>query len=397
PFTAAIQIRFKKPADTARTRLETRTLDPKLDRLAFRRRRLAVCRSLHEKLYYSSRKRGRFISLNLLPRWAPLVGLKTIAGGKFVQKYPHVFEVFTHPLKRNLCCRFTKKFTDLVDLEDEAHSEMEEANVMKIGKILAMSLHGRVHVHAIRLIRTELGLPRSFVETLIRNRERVFSMANPEIVELVNWEEEEEEVNQRFTAQVEKWREKEYREKWLSEYDTKYAFPVNFPTGFRMGPGFREKLKNWQRLPYIKPYQRTLTPSSSSSSSGGEIESWNLKIAGIERYQKRAVGIIHELLHLTVEKMIDLDRLSHFRKDLGIEINIREVLLKHQGIFYISTRGNRPVVFLREAYDKGILTHSDEIEIIRRKMLELLLLGRRFTRRLKGDSDGGTSYKNGTD
>ncbi|KAL2534918.1 PORR domain-containing protein [Abeliophyllum distichum] len=35
PFNSTIQTRFKKPANTAQTRLETRTRDPKLDLLTF--------------------------------------------------------------------------------------------------------------------------------------------------------------------------------------------------------------------------------------------------------------------------------------------------------------------------------------------------------------------------
>ncbi|GLT81116.1 hypothetical protein SLA2020_525200 [Shorea laevis] len=94
-----------------------------------------------------------------------------------------------------------------------------------------------------------------------------------------------------------------------------------------MEGGYREKLKNWQRLPYLKSYDRKDIVKVCSC-------------GGVEWFEKRAVGIIHEFLSLTVEKMVEVDKLAHFRKDFAIEVNVCELLLKHPGIFYISTKGS---------------------------------------------------------
>lgn len=276
-------------------------------------------------------------------------------------------------MRKNACCKFTSKFVELLKLEDEILIEMEDVNVIKIRKILSMSVNGRVHIHALRLMRRELGLPENFRELIIIKHSEVFRMVDLEIVELVDWNEKGESVC--FSAEVEKWRDKEYRGKWLSEFETKYAFPINFPTGFKIVPGFKEKLKNWQRLSYVKPYER--------------MEKVRIRsCGGVERYEKRAVGIIHELLNLTVEKMMEVERLAHFRKDLGIVVNLRELLLKHPGIFYISTRGNTQMVFLIEAYNGGCLVEPNAVYDVRRKMLELILLGRRNTREVKEQAQG---------
>ncbi|KAL0453288.1 UNVERIFIED_CONTAM: protein ROOT PRIMORDIUM defective [Sesamum latifolium] len=251
---------------------------------------------------------------------------------------------------------------------------MEDVNVVKIRRILSMSVNGKVHLHAIRLMRRELGLPEDFRESIIRKHNEIFRMIDLEIVELVDWNETERAFS--CSAEVEKWREKEFREKWLSEFETKYAFPINFPTGFKIVPGFRERLRNWQRLSYVKPYER--------------VEKVRVRTCGgVERYEKRAVGIIHELLCLTVEKMVEVERLAHFRKDLGIEVNLRELLLKHPGIFYIATRGNTLMVFLREAYIGGCLVEPNTVCDVRRKMLELVLLGCRNTRELREQEEAG--------
>ena len=147
--------------------------------------------------------------------------------------------------------------------------------------------------------------------------------------------------------------------KWLAESETKYAFPINFPTGFKIEKGFREKLKNWQRLPYTKPYEKNdLHP-----------------IHNVDRIEKRIVGILHELFSLTVEKMIPLERLSHFRRVFAMEVNLRELLLKYPGIFYISTKGSAQTVVLRESYSKGCLVEANPVYNVRRKMLDLILSG----------------------
>ncbi|XP_030463594.2 protein ROOT PRIMORDIUM DEFECTIVE 1 [Syzygium oleosum] len=358
PFNSCMQRRWRKPVATAQTRLEGRTRDPKLDRLATRLATLKTVLSLHALM--SARRRGPFVSLQRVSRWRGLVGLN-VAVGAFVRRHPHVFEVFTHPLRRNLCCRIRRGMKELVKEEEGVVKRMELECVQRVKKLLMMSVNGRVHVHALRLIRRELGLPEEFRESILVKYSRDFRLVDLEVVELV---ERDEDLG---VVEIEKWREKEYREKWLSEFETRFAFPINFPTGFKIEGGFRQKMKNWQRLPYVKPYERKEIVKVRTC-------------GGVERFEKRAVAIIHELLSLTVEKMVEVERLAHFRKDFGMEVNMRELLLKHPGIFYISTKGSSQVVFLREAYSKGCLLEPNPIYAVHRKMLELLLLRRRNTK-----------------
>ncbi|KAJ0099276.1 hypothetical protein Patl1_21058 [Pistacia atlantica] len=356
----------KKLVESAQTRLENRTRDSKLDKLATKLKTLKTILSIHQLL--STRKRGPFVSVQLMSRWKNILGLN-VHMGKFIHKYPHVFHVFTHPLKRNFCCKLTARMKYLLDLEDSVIKQCEFDAVSRIKKLLLISQNGSLHVHALRLIRRELGLPEDFRESILGKYSSDFRLVDLEIVELANRDENLGD------AAVEKWRENEYEEKWLSEFEVKFAFPINFPTGFEIGKGFREKLKNWQRLPYIKPYERKQNSVRVRT------------CGGIERFEKRAVGIIHELLSLTVEKTVEVERLVHFRKDLAMEINVRELLLKHPGIFYISTKGSTQTVFLREAYSKGCLVEPNPVYDVRRKMLDLILLGCRNTRELQHEED----------
>ncbi|KAA8546891.1 hypothetical protein F0562_003320 [Nyssa sinensis] len=93
--------------------------------------------------------------------------------------------------------------------------------------------------------------------------------------------------------------------------------------------------------------------------------------------EKRAVGIVHEFLSLTVEKMVEVEKISQFRKWFDIDLNIRDLFLDHPGMFYLSTKGKRHTVFLREAYERGCLIDPNPVYDARRKLLDLVVLGRR--------------------
>ncbi|CAB4269096.1 unnamed protein product [Prunus armeniaca] len=326
PFNSFVQKRWRKPIISAQTRLEDRTRDSNLDKLTTHLKKLDIILKLH--VLMSSRKRGPFVSLQLMSRWRNLVGLN-VGIGAFVHKYPHIFEVFTHPARRNLCCRISKKMMGLIEEEADAMKQLELEVVHRVKKLLMMSVSGTLHLHALRLVRRELGLPVDFRESILGKYSKDFKLVDLEVVELISRDENLD------VAEIEKWREKEFREKWLSEFETKYAFPINFPTGFEIQAGFRDKLKNWQRLPYVKPYDRK--------------ESVRIRTCGgIERYEKRAVGILHEFLSLTAEKMVEVER---------------------------------------EAYSKGCLIQSNPIYDVRRKMLDLVFLGSRNTREMPAQKE----------
>lgn len=357
------QRRWLKPVDSAQTRLENRTRDHRLDKLIVHIRKVNIILEISKLM--SCKKRGPFVSLQLMSRWKNLVGLNVNVGA-FIGTYPHAFEIFTHPFRKNLCCKITEKFKELIDEEENVIRECEIDAVRRVKKLLLMSRNGVLRVHALRLIRKELGLPEDFRDSILAKYTSDFRLVDLESLELVDGDGDDESL---CVAKVEEWREVEYREKCLSEFETNYAFPINLPTGFKIEKGFREELRNWQRIPYVKPYKRK------------EIS------RGLERFEKRVVAVIHELLSLTVEKMVEVERLAHFRKDLGIEVNVREVILKHPGIFYVSTKGSTQTLFLREAYSKGCLIEPNPIYNVRRKMLDLVLLKTRHSRKLLQTED----------
>lgn len=117
-------------------------------------------------------------------------------------------------------------------------------------------------------------------------------------------------------------------------------------------------------IPYVGPYDEEV----------GESKTSRIGKIGTE---KRAVAIVLEFLSLTVERMVEVEKISQFRKWFGISLNIRDLFLDHPGMFYLSTKGKMHTVFLREAYERGCLIEPNPLYEIRRKLLDLVRMERR--------------------
>lgn len=122
--------------------------------------------------------------------------------------------------------------------------ESEMVIVQRLKKLLMMSSSGSLHAHALWLVRSEFGLPDDFRESIVSKHPENFRLVHPDTIELVDGD------DILPVAEIEKWRESEYTDKWLSEFETKFAFPIQFPTGFKIEKDYREYLRNWQTLPY---------------------------------------------------------------------------------------------------------------------------------------------------
>ncbi|KAL5075431.1 hypothetical protein RYX36_014415 [Vicia faba] len=85
-----------------------------------------------------------------MSHWRNILGLN-VTVTSFLQKYPHVFDLFLHPFGRNMCCRITRKMKELILLEDVA-KRCELEIVMRVKKLL----NGTLRVHALRLVGLEI-------------------------------------------------------------------------------------------------------------------------------------------------------------------------------------------------------------------------------------------------
>ncbi|KAL2936613.1 Protein ROOT PRIMORDIUM DEFECTIVE 1 [Bienertia sinuspersici] len=238
------------------------------------------------------------------------------------------------------CCKLTNKVIEISQLEAAAINESLPLVVDRLVRILSMSLSRSFPLRAVFKVWRELGLPDDFEESVIARNPQLFVLCdgnepNIHVLKLVpNY------PSGHFTAAVEDWRV------WgCCKEDSK------------------TKIKEWQKLPYIGPYEVL-----------GEKKRAKIGMKGLE---KRAVAIVHEFMNLTVEKVVEVEKISHFRKWFGIDLNIRDLFLDHPGMFYLSNKGKRHTVFLREAYERGRLINSNPVYEARMKLLYLVMLERR--------------------
>lgn len=238
--------------------------------------------------------------------------------------------------------------------------------VVRLRKLLMMSNTGRLRLEHVRIARAEFGLPEDFEYSVVLKYPQFFRLFDAKETRNKYIEIVERDPSLTVCA-IEMAREREYREKGIDAEDVRFSFIINFPPGFKIGKYYRIAVWKWQRVPYWSPYEDVLRYDLRS-------------LEAQKRMEKRAVAVIHELLSMTVEKKITLERIAHFRMAMNLPKKLKDFLLQHQGIFYISKRGNHGklhTVFLREAYKKGELVEPNDLYLARRKLADLVLLSPR--------------------
>ncbi|OMO83936.1 hypothetical protein COLO4_22317 [Corchorus olitorius] len=282
----------------------------------------------------------------------------------FLRKYPHIFHIFYDPNKSQPFCKLTDAAMDITRQEAAAISASLPVVVDRLVRLLSMSTTKSLPLRAVFKVWRELGLPDDFEDSVISRNPHIFRLSdddepNTHILHLVD-----EMRDRSFVASVENWRLLECCKEdcIVDRIEMQYSFQHGYPPGMRLSKGFKAKVKEWQRSPYVGPYADV-----------GEMKRSKAGIMGLE---KRAVAIVHEFLSLTVEKVVEVEKISHFRKSFAIDFNIRDLFLDHPGMFYLSTKGKRHTVFLREAYHKGCLIEPNPVYSARRKLLDLVVLGR---------------------
>lgn len=217
-----------------------------------------------------------------------------------------------------------------------------------------------------RIARKEFGLPDDFESSVVGKHPQYFRLFDAKEPRNKYIENVDRDPRLAVCA-IEGAREREYREKGIDAENIRFSFIVNFPPGFKIDKYYKIAMWKWQRLPYWSPYEDV---------AGYDMRSLEAQ----KRMEKRMVATIHELLALTVEKKITLERIAHFRMAMDLPNKLKDFLLQYQGIFYISTRGNQGklhTVFLREAYWKGELAEPNDLYLARRGLAELILLSSR--------------------
>ncbi|PKU65837.1 protein WHAT'S THIS FACTOR 1 homolog, chloroplastic [Dendrobium catenatum] len=256
-----------------------------------------------------------------------------------IEKHPTIFKVLGGGAS---CSPISVRLTDKAERisSDEARVQqlMEPILVRHLRKILMMSLDCRIPLQKIELIQSELGLPENFRECLIPKYPDFFSIKSVNGLEYLNLESWDstlavtvrEESLDLGTLKVES-KKAVARD---GNFPGPHAFKINYAPGFRPNVHYIEEVQKWQKMAFPSPYlsARRIEPATPQA-------------------RKRAVAVLHELLSLTTEKRLPSNKLDAFHNEYQLPCKLLLCLVKNHGIFYITNKGARSTVFLKEAYD----------------------------------------------
>lgn len=258
-----------------------------------------------------------------------------------IEKYPTIFHVSggnrTPPL-----VSLTQKAEKVNAEEAEAKQQMEPILVTNLRKLLMLSVDCRLPLESIVFIESELGLPIDFKKSLIPKYPEYFSVKDVHgrsYLELENWD-----SSLAVTAREERLEPGVYSKKARISKDGNFAGPfafrLKFPAGFRPNMGYLEELEKWQKMEFPKA-------------------------------RKRVVAVLHELLSLTIEKRLTSAQLDAFHAELQLPAKLLLCLIKHHGMFYITNKGAKSTVILKEAYDGSSLIDKCPLVLFRDKFVAL--------------------------
>lgn len=262
----------------------------------------------------------------------------------WLKKYPCCFEVFLE--NNEYYCQLTKRMMFLVDEEESVKDTQEPVFAERLAKLLMMSSDQRLNVMKLNELKRNFGFPDDYLLRIVPKYDQIFRVVNHTgrrssmEIELISWNPE------LAVSAIERVAEKDGH---------KPRFSCSLPASW---------VKSWERFqefnstPYISPY---LEPK-------GLVE-------GSMEMDKRTVGLVHELLSLTLWKKASIVKLGHFRREFCLPEKLNILLLKHPGIFYVSNRYQIYTVLLREVYSGSELIEKDPIVVVKEKFGELMQEG----------------------
>ncbi|XP_078437187.1 protein WHAT'S THIS FACTOR 1 homolog, chloroplastic-like [Wolffia australiana] len=237
---------------------------------------------------------------------------------ELIQRQPAIFKVSggASPVSVHL----TEAAETISRGEPAARSAMEPLLVRNLSKLLMMSLDCCLPMSKIELLREDLGLPADYSNSLLPRYPSSFSrraIDGQDCLCLESWD-----SSAAITA----------REERLSKTGP-FSFQLSYPAGFRPNRRYLEEVAKWQKMEFPSPYlsARSFSPATPAA-------------------RKRAVAVLHEVLSLTMEKRLSSDKLDAFHDEYQLPCKLLLCLVKNHGMFYITNKGGRSTVFLKEGY-----------------------------------------------
>ncbi|PIN04663.1 hypothetical protein CDL12_22801 [Handroanthus impetiginosus] len=267
----------------------------------------------------------------------------------FIRKYPSIFQEF-HPGSLNIQphIKLTPKIVSLNSEENLLYQSVnyKEDLAGRLLKLLMISRINQIPILLLERLRWELGLPPDYEKVIIPEFPDYFrvisgknSDENEKVLELVCWSDE-------FAVS-----EMERR----GAKDGKIQFSLQYSKGFEMDKKYKKWVDEWQKLPYVSPYENAMHLAAKTDES-----------------DKWAVAVLHEVLNLFVGKKAERESLLCLGEYLGLRSRFKRAFLQHPGIFYVSSKIGTHMVVLREGYKRGMLIESHPLMDMRLKYVKLM-------------------------
>ncbi|XP_057959844.1 protein WHAT'S THIS FACTOR 1 homolog, chloroplastic [Malania oleifera] len=257
-----------------------------------------------------------------------------------IEKYPSIFYVSSGH-RTPPAVMLTERAANIAEEEAHARQLMEPILVKNLRKLLMLSVDCRVPLETIEFIQAELGLPPGFTDSLIPKYPQFFTVKDDNgkaYLQLENWD-SSLAVTAREMACEETLKSDGYAKRPKPKvskdgnFSGPFAFRLSFPPGFRPNKNYLEGIERWQKMEFPSPYLNARRFEAADPKA-----------------RKRAVAVLHELLSLTMEKRLTSAQLDAFHAEYFLPSKLLLCLIKHHGIFYITNKGAKSTVFLKEAY-----------------------------------------------
>lgn len=284
----------------------------------------------------------------------------------FLKQYPGLFEMYMDRIKPKTqpvpFLRISDRLAQFLEEEKRIKNDNELLLIDRLRRLLMLTQQKSLSVQKLADVKREFGFPDDLISTLSSKYPNLFSVVvsdddglTPPYVQLVSSDLSNTNANTAPLSAVER-RAQEESLKTGRPYNP--AFSICFPPGMMLKKGMLEWTRNWMERPYISPY----------------IDSSHLDPASPEM-EKRTVGVLHELLSLTVLRRMAVPTLGKFCNDLRLPNAYPKIFTRHPGIFYLCHKGGIKTVMLREAYDRADLIDKDPLLLIKEKFCQLLSEG----------------------
>ncbi|KAL5728719.1 hypothetical protein ACHQM5_001769 [Ranunculus cassubicifolius] len=262
----------------------------------------------------------------------------------WLKKYPCCFDVYLEGDEYYF--RLTKRMMALVEEEDSVKDIQEPVLMERLAKLLMMTTNRRINVVKFNELKRIFGFPDDYLIRILPKYPKMFRIVNYSgkrscmDIELVSWD---PELAVSVIENVAKEKQEEPR------------FSCCLPSSWE---------KSWERFnefngtPYVSPYV-----------NGREF------VEGSREMEKRAVGLLHELLSLSLWKKASILKLDHFRREFVLPEKLNVFLLRHPGIFYVSNKYQIYTVILREGYNGSELIDKDPLVVVKERFGELMQEG----------------------